>query len=32
MGEFRQDEKWARWAEANCAPLIPPELKEKLRG
>jgi len=30
--DFRQDEEWARWAEANCAPLIPPELKEKLRG
>src|SRR5688500_13777925 len=25
--EFRKDEEWARWAEANCPPLIPPELK-----
>jgi uncharacterized protein (DUF433 family) len=31
--EFRKDEEWARWAEANCPSLIPPELKEKrLRG
>jgi uncharacterized protein (DUF433 family) len=30
--EFRKDDEWARWAEANCPPLIPAELKEKLRG
>jgi uncharacterized protein (DUF433 family) len=30
--EFRKDEEWARWAEANCPSLIPPELKEQLRG
>jgi uncharacterized protein (DUF433 family) len=31
-GEFRKDEEWARWADANCPSLIPQELKEKLRG
>jgi uncharacterized protein (DUF433 family) len=30
--EYRKDEDWARWAEANCPSLIPRELKEKLRG
>lgn len=30
--DFRNDEEWARWAEANCPSLIPPELKEKLHG
>ena len=30
--DFRNDEHWARWAEVNCPSLIPPELKEKLRG
>ena len=30
--EFRKDEEWARWAEVHCPPLIPRELKEKLRG
>ena len=30
--EFRKDEEWARWAEANLPPLIPPERKEKLGG
>jgi uncharacterized protein (DUF433 family) len=30
--DFRNDEEWARWAEANCPSLIPRELKEKLLG
>ena len=30
--DFRTDEEWARWAEANCPSLIPRELKERLRG
>jgi uncharacterized protein (DUF433 family) len=30
--EFRKDEEWARWAEANLPSLIPRELKEKLGG
>jgi uncharacterized protein (DUF433 family) len=30
--DFRQDEEWARWAEANLPSLIPPELMEKLGG
>lgn len=30
--DFRNDEEWARWAEANCPSLIPRELKEKLVG
>ena len=28
--DFRKDEEWARWAEANLPSLIPPELKERL--
>jgi uncharacterized protein (DUF433 family) len=30
--DFCGDEEWARWAQANCPSLIPPELKEQLRG
>jgi uncharacterized protein (DUF433 family) len=30
--DFRNDEAWARWAEANCPSLIPRESKEKLVG
>ena len=30
--DFRKDEEWARWAEANLPSLIPRELKEKLGG
>jgi len=30
--DFRDDEEWARWAEANCPPVIPRERKEKLLG
>jgi uncharacterized protein (DUF433 family) len=30
--EFQKDEELARWAEANCPSLIPPEAKERLRG
>lgn len=30
--DFRNDEEWARWAEANCPSSIPRELKEKLVG
>jgi uncharacterized protein (DUF433 family) len=30
--EFRKDEEWARWAEANLPSLIPRALKEKLGG
>jgi uncharacterized protein (DUF433 family) len=30
--DFAKDEEWARWAEANLPPLIPPELKEELGG
>jgi uncharacterized protein (DUF433 family) len=30
--EFRKDEDWARWAEANLPSLIPREQKEKLGG
>jgi uncharacterized protein (DUF433 family) len=30
--EFLKDEKWARWAAANCPSLIPPGLKGKLGG
>ena len=30
--DFREDEEWAHWAEANCPSLIPAELKGKLRG
>ncbi len=30
--EFRKDEDWARWANGNLPPLIPPGLKEKLGG
>ena len=30
--EFRKDEAWAQWAEANLPSLIPRELKEKLGG
>lgn len=29
-GDFRNDEEWAKWAEANLPTKIPPELKEKL--
>jgi uncharacterized protein (DUF433 family) len=32
QNDFGKDEEWARWAEANCPSLIPPELKEKLLG
>ena len=28
--DFRTDDEWARWAEANLPSLIPKELKEKL--
>jgi uncharacterized protein (DUF433 family) len=28
--DFRNDEEWAKWAEANLTSLIPAELKEKL--
>jgi len=31
-GDFRNDEEWARWAEANLPKLIPAELKDRLRG
>lgn len=30
--DFRNDEEWARWAEANSPSLIPREAKEKLVG
>jgi uncharacterized protein (DUF433 family) len=30
--EFRKDEEWARWAQANLPSLMPRELKEKLGG
>jgi uncharacterized protein (DUF433 family) len=30
QNDFRTDEEWARWAEANCPSLIPRELKEKI--
>jgi uncharacterized protein (DUF433 family) len=30
--EFRKDEEWAQWAEANLPQLIPKEIKEKLVG
>lgn len=30
--DFRNDEEWARWAEASCPSLIPRQLKEGLRG
>jgi uncharacterized protein (DUF433 family) len=30
--DFRGDEEWASWAEANLSPLIPAELREKLGG
>jgi hypothetical protein len=30
--DFRKDEEWARWAEANLPTRIPPELKERLSG
>jgi uncharacterized protein (DUF433 family) len=30
--EFRKDEEWARWAEANLPSLIPPEAKEPRGG
>lgn len=30
--DFRSDEVWARWAEANCPSLIPLESREKLVG
>jgi hypothetical protein len=30
--EFRKDEEWAQWAEANLPSLIPRELKERLGG
>lgn len=30
--EFRKDDEWAGWAEANLPSLIPHELKEKLGG
>ena len=28
--DFREDQQWAQWAEANLPSLIPPALKEKL--
>ena len=28
--DFRKDEQWAQWAEANLPSLIPPQLREKL--
>ena len=28
--DFRNDEEWARWAEANLPSLIPRELKERI--
>ena len=30
--DFRNDEEWARWAEANLPSRIPRELREKLGG
>jgi uncharacterized protein (DUF433 family) len=30
--EFRKDEQWGQWAEANLPSLIPREMKEKLGG
>lgn len=30
--EFRKDQEWGRWAEANLPSLIPRELKEALGG
>ena len=31
-GDFRSDQEWARWADANLPSLIPPELKAKALG
>ncbi len=30
--DFRNDEQWAQWAEANLRSLIPRELREKIGG
>ena len=30
--DFRRDEEWSRWAQANCSSVIPAQLKEKLLG
>ena len=30
--EFRKDEAWGEWAQANCPPRIPAELRKKVDG
>jgi uncharacterized protein (DUF433 family) len=30
--EFRKDEEWAAWVQANIPSKIPPELREKIRS
>lgn len=30
--DFRKDDEWAEWAQANLPSLISPELKEKIGG